>query len=238
VLSDVHGNRWALEAVLLDIERAAIDIVVNLGDSVYGPLDPEGTARILRALGGIAVAGNEDRLLLEPAMRSRTLDFVRDGVSGETMRWLAERPSTATLHEVVTAFHGTPDSDTTYLLSDVATGSVRLWPEPTIRELLGAVSSDLILCGHDHVPQVIRLADGRTILNPGSVGCPAFTDDQPVPHTVANRAPHARYAIAEHGPWGWQVKQIAVPYDWEAAAEAARSNGFDDWARWIRSGNA
>ena len=45
VLSDIHGNRWALEAVLEDIERNPVDAVLNLGDVLYGPLDPGGTRR-------------------------------------------------------------------------------------------------------------------------------------------------------------------------------------------------
>jgi predicted phosphodiesterase len=47
VLSDIHGNRWALEAVLDDISRRGIRDMVNLGDSLYGPLDPGGTAQIV-----------------------------------------------------------------------------------------------------------------------------------------------------------------------------------------------
>jgi len=47
VISDIHGNRWALEAVLEDIDREGTDKIVNLGDAVYGPLDPAGTADII-----------------------------------------------------------------------------------------------------------------------------------------------------------------------------------------------
>jgi hypothetical protein len=43
VLADIHGNRWALEAVLADIRGRGIRAMVNLGDSLYGPLDPAGT---------------------------------------------------------------------------------------------------------------------------------------------------------------------------------------------------
>jgi predicted phosphodiesterase len=44
VIADIHGNRWALEAVLADIDRRYIGQIVNLGDSLLGPLDPVGTA--------------------------------------------------------------------------------------------------------------------------------------------------------------------------------------------------
>lgn len=51
ILADVHANRWALDAVLDDIDRRGVDRLVNLGDSLYGPLDPAGTADRLIARG-------------------------------------------------------------------------------------------------------------------------------------------------------------------------------------------
>ena len=52
VIADIHGNRWALEAVLQDIERRGIQQIVNLGDNLTGPLDPAGTADLLIILCG------------------------------------------------------------------------------------------------------------------------------------------------------------------------------------------
>ena len=69
VLADIHGNRWALEAVLEDIRRRGIREMVNLGDCLYGPLDPAGTARLLLELDMPAVRGNEDRILLDEPER-------------------------------------------------------------------------------------------------------------------------------------------------------------------------
>ncbi|WP_036640138.1 metallophosphoesterase family protein, partial [Paenibacillus durus] len=48
VISDIHSNAPALEAVLQDIDRSGADLIVNLGDSLFGPVDPLGTARLLR----------------------------------------------------------------------------------------------------------------------------------------------------------------------------------------------
>ncbi len=70
VISDIHGNRWALEAVLEDIERRGVRETVNLGDSLYGPLDPAGTAQILLQLNQPTVRGNEDRIIVERARYS------------------------------------------------------------------------------------------------------------------------------------------------------------------------
>ena len=77
-----------------------------------------------------------------------------------------------------------------------------------------------------------------TIVNPGSVGLPAYTDDDPWPHAMEAGSPHARYAVLEHTRTGWRVDPVAVEYDWEAAARAAERNGRPDWAAWIRTGRA
>lgn len=47
VLSDIHGNSWALEEVIKDIEKRGIKNIIDLGDSIYGPLDPMGTYKLL-----------------------------------------------------------------------------------------------------------------------------------------------------------------------------------------------
>ena len=80
VISDVHGNRWALAAVLEDIDRRGIRDIVNLGDSLYGPLAPAETAEILLGLDLPTVRGNEDRLIVEAmseSANSPTLRYVR-----------------------------------------------------------------------------------------------------------------------------------------------------------------
>jgi hypothetical protein len=77
------------------------------------------------------------------------------------------------------------------------------------------------------------------IVNPGSVGCPAYADDVPEEHVVENGSPDARFAIV--GPWGGaspSVELVAVRYDAEAAAADALANGFRDWACWIATGHA
>ena len=66
VIADIHGNRWALEAVLQDIDRRGIQQIVNLGDHLTGPLDPAGTADLLIEHGMLSVCGNDDRMLSSP----------------------------------------------------------------------------------------------------------------------------------------------------------------------------
>src|SRR5690348_15893197 len=67
VIADVHGYRWALEAVLQDIDRRGIQQIVNLGDHLTGPLGPAGTAHLLIERGMRSICGNDDRVLFSSA---------------------------------------------------------------------------------------------------------------------------------------------------------------------------
>ena len=95
-----------------------------------------------------------------------------------------------------------------------------------------------MLCGHSHLPHTLLTPRGRQVVNPGSVGLPAYRDDSPCPHAMEAGSPHARYAIVELTAAGWRVEEIAVPYGWEAAARTAAANGRPDWAGWLRTGRA
>ena len=96
----------------------------------------------------------------------------------------------------------------------------------------------VLLCGHDHVPHTVYLADGKLIVNPGSVGLPAFTDDLPFPHAMETGTAQARYSVVFGNRPDRQVEEVAVSYDWPAAARMAEENGRPDWARWLRTGRA
>ncbi len=65
VIADIHGNLLALDAVLADIAARGVDLTVNLGDCVSGPLWPAETAARLMALGLPTVRGNHDRWVIE-----------------------------------------------------------------------------------------------------------------------------------------------------------------------------
>src|SRR5438270_541321 len=77
----------------------------------------------------------------------------------------------------------------------------------------------LIACGHTHVPRLVQTAAGCTIVNPGSVGLPAYEDDhpmappeQPAVYYVETGSPHAAYAIVEDTDPGWEVSFHRVAY--------------------------
>jgi predicted phosphodiesterase len=241
VLADIHGNRWALEAVLAHLRARQVTRMVNLGDCVYGPLDPSGTLEILMGLDIPTVRGNQDRILTAPeemGPSSPTLRFVMDRIGEEGMAWLAALPPTLIIDGELLLCHGTPTEDDCYLVWVVSEEGVRLRTPQELSEALAGVSERVILCGHSHVPRKISLPDGRMVVNPGSVGLPAYKDEQPYPHAMEARNPHARYAILEKSAGVWQVEHIAVSYDYRVAAEAALENGRPDWAEWLATGRA
>ena len=240
VISDVHGNRWALEAVLGHIDRRAVEAVLDLGDSLYGPLDPAGTADVLMRRRVPSVRGNEDRAVVEPPRESdpASLRFTRDRLRPEHVKWLRELPPARVAFGDLLCCHGTPARDDEYLLEAVTRAGVVLRSASDLGARLAGVEQPVVLCGHSHVPRVAGLIGGRLIVNPGSVGLPAYTDGAPHPHAMEAGSPHARYAVLEASDAGWRVELAAVPYDWEAAAGAADRNGRPDWAAWIRSGRA
>lgn len=255
VLSDIHGNLPALEAVLADAEAAGATLRVNLGDIVSGPLWPRETAERLMALGLPTIAGNHERQLLRgrAGRRMGASDAHAAGALDDAQwDWLATLPPTLRLDERVLLVHGTPASDLDYLLESVLPGfdpqdraaaghrGLVAADETTVAARLGeamrGVPGALVLCGHSHVPRALALADGRLVVNPGSVGLQAYDDGRPHPHFVENGTPHARYALVTDTAAGWQVELRAVPYEHEAAARRAEAHGRPDWADALRTG--
>jgi predicted phosphodiesterase len=248
-ISDIHGNLLALEAVLDDIATAGVDVTVNLGDILSGPLWISETAQRLMALHLPTIRGNHERQVLNfAAERMGASDsFAAAKLQPSHREWLTGLPETLRLGDEVFCCHGTPRSDLIYFLETVTPdfagpGAPGLraatLAEATERagDTMRGVAHGLILCGHTHVPRVLRLADGRLVVNPGSVGLQAFDDVHPHRHVVENHTPHARYAVLTRLPTGWQVELRCVPYDWEAAAQLAEVNKRGDWADALRSG--
>ena len=231
VLADIHGNSWALEAVLRDARAAGVTRILNLGDIFWGPLDPRGTWELLRREpSALSVCGNQDRQTIEAPGGG-----LQDPGSG-AREWLASLPVTAADPDGILLCHGSPGSDTEYLLEDVSSGDARPRPPAGIAGALAEISEPLVVCGHTHVPRLIEFAPGRYVLNPGSVGLQAYTDDLPVPHAMETGAPHACYAILDRAADAWNVAFRRVIYDWRAASRAASAGGRPDWAYALTTG--
>jgi putative phosphoesterase len=241
ILADIHANVWALDAVLNHAKSRGADAFVNLGDTLYGPLKPHATyERLLQENVLITIQGNQDRLIYEASERDLaaipTLSYVIRDLGEEPIHWLNELPKTAVLGDDVFLCHGTPGSDTIYLLEDIMEGLPEVRSEGAIRELLQGVRQPVVLCGHTHIPRVVELSHGQLIVNPGSIGVPAYDDVDPVRYRMQTFSPHACYAILETNGAGWNVSLERVAYDYHAAAEHARSLGRADWAQGIATG--
>lgn len=240
LIADIHGNSWALDAVLSDIAWRGVRHVVNLGDSVYGSLDPRGTAERLIAAGIPCVCGNQDRDVFAPTERERASDdhrFVIGELATAHVEWLRGQPASLEIGEVLCC-HGTPRSDEIYLLERVGPHGVALRGSDDILALLGGAQQRVIACAHSHVPRTAWLPTGQLVVNPGSVGIPAYDEDAPYPHVMEAGSPHARYAILTRSAAGWSVEQIALAYRWDLPAAAALARGRPDRAEWIATGRA
>ena len=243
VIADIHGNLLALEAVLADIATRGITRVIDLGDCVSGPLWPAETCDRLMALGFPTVRGNHDRQVADlPADRLGATDrFTRAALMDGHLGWLRALPPVQALSGLL-AVHGVPGDDTRYLLERVA--AFRLVPDApaAITARLGTapvgVSATLVLCGHSHQPRLLRLPDGPTVLNPGSVGCPAYQDPGDEPHVSEVGSPHARYAVVRLSEGTIAADLVAVDYNHRAAAARAEACGRSDWAHALATGYA
>lgn len=229
----------ALEAVLNDLRTQAPDLVVNLGDLFTGPFDPAGSADVQIALGCPTLAGNHERNLLEGDDTSSSVAFARLRLSAAHLSWIKSLPKTLPLADGdVFACHGSPaGGDLDYLLEDVVSGRPVLMVEDAIRSKLDGIGgATLVLCGHTHMPRVVQLGT-VLVVNPGSVGMPAYADEHPVPHAMESGSPHARYALATRESSGlWSVELRAIAYDWNQAAQQAHANGRPAVARWTATG--
>jgi putative phosphoesterase len=176
VLSDIHGVGPALEAVLADPALAAAERIVLTGDIAAGPQPVEVLDRLL-ALGQrvVWVRGNADTELVDLARGGE--EEIPDPIApwaaaqlrADHVEWLSQLPHPVTV--AVDGFgdvvfcHGTPRDDNEVVLVDTR---LDRWAE-VLAGLPGHVGT--IVCGHTHMP-FVRLAHGRQIINPGSVGMP------------------------------------------------------------------
>lgn len=238
VLSDIHGNLAALDAVLRHIRSRGADLIVNLGDIVSGSLLPCETADRLMALDLPTVRGNHERQLLASDVGDMRVSdrFARTALRTDQLDWIAQLPATLRIADEVLMVHGTPESDLDYFLETVTEEGCHAATLAEVECRAGQGNERLILCGHTHVPRSVTLGDGRLVVNPGSVGLQAYEDDLPWPHRIETGSPHARYATVVRTESGWDVEFHKVEYDWDAAADLARANGRDDWVMALREG--
>ncbi len=217
-LYDIHGNTVALRAVLAEVERESVDLILIGGDAVPGPL-PRETIELLRALGdrAVFVRGNTDRWVVEafddeqPVERPAAM-WTATQIDRGQRDFLASFGEPEVIDVDVlgdTLFcHGSPRSDEEILTA--------ITPQERWRPILAAVQQRVVVCGHTHA-QFDRSLDGVRLVNAGSVGMPF------------EGRPGAYWALL--GP---DVEQRRTDYDIDAAEAELRAGGWpgiDDFLR-------
>ncbi|MGN6638845.1 MAG: metallophosphoesterase family protein [Mucilaginibacter sp.] len=239
IISDIHGNSLAFGAVLKDIRSRGIEDIVNLGDYFFGALEPEAVAKLMRENKMLCISGNTDREILQSVdgdFDKEGMDRVKADLSQQSIDWLRTLPKTETLDELFFVCHGTPESDDEYLLEQVTANGVFVYNDEDLLKKTEGIKELIILCGHSHVNGVIYLSNGKIILNPGSVGLPAYLGNGEHRFAMESNTPHAKYAIVNADGDSINIEQVLCTYDWNKASEAARKNGNEKWAQFLLTG--
>jgi len=243
VLSDIHSNIFALKAVVDDAKSKGVTNFINLGDILYGPIAPKETYDYLKEHSFITISGNQDRQIYEATdeeiKSNTTMQFIIKDLGLAPLTWMKNLPFDMQLNDDIYLCHGTPKDDLIYLLEDVTSGSAKVRPDQDIISLLSGQKSKIILCGHTHTTRCVQLSTGQMIINPGSVGLQAYSDDEPYKHSMENFSPKASYAILEQSENSqWDVAFFKVNYDVDRAVKAAHKQNRDDWVHFLSTGRS
>jgi putative phosphoesterase len=164
LISDVHGDRVALELAWAHLTVLGAERIVCAGDVVgYGPL-PDRVAALLREHAIESVRGNHDRWAIGRGPGAAD-PFGGPAPSQETLDYLATLPpdlAVAGAGRVGVVVHGAPGNDMTYITRSTH-------PPRVLRGLLDALGADFLACGHTHEPMWYQAPSGRLVINPGSV---------------------------------------------------------------------
>jgi putative phosphoesterase len=222
IVSDVHGNLTALDAVVADIERRDLDGVVQGGDLALAGAQPAEVIDRVRELGWPGVVGNTDELLWRPRERARQerlapklkallgllfgeyAPATLERIGSERLRWLRRLPFEHRVDDVM-VLHASPGDLWRAPMPDAGNAELRSTYEPC--------GAGTVVYGHIHRPYVREL-DGLTVANSGSVGSPLDGD------------PRASYLIV-----GEDVRVVRVAYDVEREARLVLRSGHPDAKR-------
>lgn len=210
LVSDLHANLEALEAVLADLDRASPGAqLACAGDVVgYGP-DPEACIARLKERGALCVMGNHEEMVLGRRDFSRcgyagivAAMWTRSRLSAPARAYLERLPSSLEASSGVIVCHGDLSSADTYVST----------PERAARALAELrerhPSADVLVCGHTHHAALFR-HEGALLINPGAVG------------QARSGAPLARYALLDTGARRVSFREVA--YDYRATLRKLRA---------------
>jgi putative phosphoesterase len=221
IVSDIHGNLTAFEAVLADLKLTSPDLIVHGGDLAHGGANPEAVVDLIRDLGWQGVLGNTDEMLFDSGP---LLEFVSRSAQMQPLLPLIEEMASATAEalgdERVAWLRGLPRSWSQDSIALVHASPNSLWrapyPEASDAELesvYGPLSKALAVYGHVH-RSYVRNLPGMTVANTGSVS---------LSHDGDHRA---SYLLLEDGEPGIR----RVDYEVKAEIKALEARGFPHWA--------
>ncbi|ODT04203.1 MAG: hypothetical protein ABS52_06005 [Gemmatimonadetes bacterium SCN 70-22] len=242
LISDIHGNIEALDAVLADIDRRAdVDAIHHLGDLVGYSSKPNEVVARLRERGIAGIAGNYDSTVAtgykhcgcksesprQEDLAHVSYEYTRRTCTPETKHWLGALPFSLDLRPLgghaagprLVLVHGTPTLNTVYWTVDRSDDFCR-----KMAAVVGLKAGDAIAFGHTHKPWH-RVVDGIHFINTGSVGRPKDGDW---------RAGYVRLTLGTNEP---AVEYVRVEYDIAATAAGVRAAGLpEDFIEFLQTG--
>jgi len=220
----------ALESVLASIKNEGIDTIYNLGDNIYGPLWPNQTADILRNSSINSILGNGDiDVLTNP--KNETMKMNNQELSEVNRKWIMNLP-TSIVENDITIFHGTPDSMYEYFFEYVDNEIIKTYEVEKLEKKVNQINTKYIGCGHSHIERIMTIRD-KVLVNPGSVGLPAYSDTIPK-HKIETWNNRAKYIeISDE-----KISIRYIEYDYKAAIKRAKENNREDWAYSLDTGRA
>jgi len=235
LVSDIHGNGPALEAVLADIRRQTVDTLICLGDvATLGP-QPRKVITALRDAGAACILGNHDATLLD---LGKAEEYQIAPLLHPSLRWCADQLTPDDFDFLrsfqprldldldpvtrLTCFHGSPRSNTEVLLPTT--------PPEMLDEIFGQESATVLAGGHSHI-QMLRQHKGRLIVNPGSVGNAFRLPFQP--KTNPSLLPWAEYGILNLADGILSMDLKRVPFDLAAFKRIAAESSLPRREWWI-----
>lgn len=220
IISDIHSNLAAFEAVLEDVARRKVDQVVINGDIINGGPDPVACLELAYRTGFPIVAGNHERYIRDFDAPDRPPEW--GGDLWKPSRWTADQLGS----ERRAALHGLPnrftiDSEVLVVHASVRADKDSVFSWTDERELplmFPAEPPALIIRSHNHIPQ-FRPWGQRLIVTSGAVGQPL--DGNPL----------AKYVLARRSSSGWQVRHQLVEYDVAHTLRRFHDSGLLEFAR-------
>ena len=222
VLSDIHGNIFALNAVLAEIKKYNVDRIFCLGDLAMAGPEPNKTIDFVKSQDWTVIQGNTDKMIADfsqeilekvraaaPIMANALETDVKE-ITEENKLYLKNLPINKCIESdgiKILLVHGSPRRNDENIYPNMS--------EKEIDYIFEDVDADLVLCGYTHIPCGYQTQSKITVVNDGSVGRP-FTDDA-----------KACYVIGETQNGQIYVEHHFVDYDKTLAVEILSKRNFD-----------